>query len=132
VKTKTTSINITLLVAGLLAAFAGASWAAEVKENWEKHCQKCHGADGKGQTKMGRQSGVKDYTDPKVQAELKDDNGVKIIKEGIVEKDKKKMDPYEKNSQHRSLSCHRHRLPGCGGCKGELGKALRLVSRQRR
>src|SRR5437870_5197994 len=69
--------------------------AAEVKENWGKNCQKCHGADGKGNTKMGRQSGVKDYTDPKVQEELKDDNAVKIIKEGIVEKDKKKMDPYK-------------------------------------
>ncbi len=83
-----------LLVAGLLA-FTGASMAADVKENWEKNCQKCHGADGKGQTKMGRQSGVKDYTDPKVQEELKDENAIKIIKEGIVEKDKKKMDPYK-------------------------------------
>jgi len=83
-----------LIVAGLLAV-AGASRSAEVKENWEKHCQKCHGPDGKGQTKMGRQSGVKDYTDPKVQEELKDDNAIKIIKEGIVEKDKKKMDPYK-------------------------------------
>ena len=94
-KTKLRSLKTTLLAAGLLAAFAGASRAAEVKENWEKHCQKCHGADGKGQTKMGRQSGAKDYTDPKVQAELKDENAVKIIKEGIVEKDKKKMDPYK-------------------------------------
>jgi cytochrome c553 len=55
---------------------------------------KCHGADGKGNTKMGRQSGVKDYTDPKVQAEIKDDKALKIIKEGIIEKGKKKMDPY--------------------------------------
>ena len=94
-KTKITSIKTLLIVASLLAAFAGASRAAEVKENWEKHCQKCHGADGKGQTKMGRQSGVKDYTDPKVQAKLKDENAIKIIKEGIVEKDKKKMDPYK-------------------------------------
>jgi cytochrome c6 len=68
--------------------------AADVKENWEKHCQKCHGADGKGQTKMGRQSGAKDYTDPKVQSELTDEKAVKIIKEGVVEKGKKKMDPY--------------------------------------
>ena len=94
-KTSITSIKTILILAGLLAAFAGASRAAEVKENWEKNCQKCHGADGKGQTKMGRQSGVKDYTDPKVQAEMKDDNAMKIIKEGIVEKDKKKMDPYK-------------------------------------
>ena len=73
---------------------AGITRAADVKENWAKHCQKCHGADGKGETKMGRQSGVKDYTDPKVQGEMKDDNAVKIIKEGMVEKGKKKMDPY--------------------------------------
>jgi cytochrome c6 len=94
-KTKLTSIKTAVLTAGLLTAFASASWAADVKENWEKNCQKCHGPDGKGQTKMGRQSGVKDYTDAKVQAELKDENAIKIIKEGIVEKDKKKMDPYK-------------------------------------
>ena len=94
-KTKITSLKTVLIVASLVAAFASASRAAEVKENWEKLCQKCHGPDGKGQTKMGRQSGVKDYTDPKVQEELKDENAVKIIKEGIVEKDKKKMDPYK-------------------------------------
>lgn len=85
-----TSIGILILV---ITAAISAS-AAEVKANWDKHCLKCHGADGKGNTKMGKQSGVKDYTDPKVQAEMKDDQAVKIIKEGIVEKGKKKMDPY--------------------------------------
>ena len=94
-KIKVTSIKTVLIAIGMLAVFAGASRAADVKENWEKNCLKCHGADGKGQTKMGRQSGVKDYTDPKVQEELKDENAVKIIKEGIVEKDKKRMDPYK-------------------------------------
>ena len=84
-----------LLAVALCIAAMTSMRAAEVKENWEKHCQKCHGADGKGNTKMGRQSGVKDYTDPKVQEELKDENAVKVIKEGIVEKDKKKMDPYK-------------------------------------
>ena len=84
----------TILIAALFITWTCNSLAADAKENWEKHCQKCHGPDGKGQTKMGRQSGVKDYTDPKVQAELKDENAIKIIKEGIVEKGKKKMDPY--------------------------------------
>src|SRR5436190_10021557 len=84
-----------ILTTGLLVMIASVSRGADVKENWDKNCTKCHGADGKGQTKMGRQSGVKDYTDPKVQAELKDENAIKIIKEGIVEKDKKKMDPYK-------------------------------------
>ena len=85
-------LKISLVVAAVIAA-ASVS-AADLKTNWETHCMKCHGADGKGNTKMGRQSGVKDYTDPKVQAEMKDDKALKIIKEGIVEKGKKKMDPY--------------------------------------
>ena len=72
----------------------GSSLAADVQANWDKHCLKCHGKDGKGNTKMGKQSGVKDYTDAKVQAEMKDENAIKVIKEGIVEKGKKKMDPY--------------------------------------
>jgi mono/diheme cytochrome c family protein len=87
-----THITIVSIIAACL--LAGVSRAADVKENWEKNCQKCHGADGKGNTKMGRQSGVKDYTDPKVQEEMKDDSAIKTIKEGIVEKGKKKMDPY--------------------------------------
>ena len=76
------------------ALAAGSLSAADLKTNWETHCLKCHGPDGKGNTRMGRQSGVKDYTDPKVQAEMKDEKALKIIKEGIVEKGKKKMDPY--------------------------------------
>src|SRR5439155_21168474 len=82
-------------VAACLVLMSGALVAADVKENWEKDCQKCHGADGKGNTKMGRQSGAKDYTDPKVQEELKDEKAVKIIKEGVVEKGKKRMEPYK-------------------------------------
>ena len=86
-KLKNTLVFITVIAAASVSA-------ADLKTNWETHCMKCHGADGKGNTKMGRQSGVKDYTDPKVQAEMKDDKALKIIKEGIVEKGKKKMDPY--------------------------------------
>jgi len=67
---------------------------ADVKPLYEKHCAKCHGMDGKGKTKMGRQAGVKDYTDAKVQAEMKDDVALKTIKEGITEKGKERMKPY--------------------------------------
>jgi len=87
-------IRFILTLAGLLLAGVSLQ-AADVKVNWEKQCQKCHGADGKGQTRMGRQAGVKDYTDPKNQAEMKDDKALTAIKDGIVEKDKKKMDPYK-------------------------------------
>lgn len=85
---------VLLSIVGVALALLPAN-AAEVKANYDKHCTKCHGPDGQGKTKMGRQSGVKDYTDPKVQAELKDDEATKAIKEGIVEKGKKKMDPYK-------------------------------------
>jgi cytochrome c6 len=63
--------------------------AADAKENWDKMCTKCHGADGKGQTKMGQKLGIKDMTDAKVQAELKDDAAFKAIKEGLKDKDGK-------------------------------------------
>ena len=76
------------------ALLAGSASGAEVKALYDKHCAKCHGMDGKGKTKMGKQSGVKDYTDPKVQEEMKDDVALKTIKEGITEKGKERMKPY--------------------------------------
>ncbi len=75
-----------VLVAGLAAG-----QAADVKENWTAHCAKCHGAAGKGDTKMGQKVGVKDYTDPKVQASFTDEEAFKATKEGIVDKGKEKM-----------------------------------------
>ena len=65
--------------------------AADVKENYDANCKKCHGEDGKGETKMGKKAGCKDYTDAKVQAELKDDKAFKSIKEGLKEGDKELM-----------------------------------------
>jgi cytochrome c6 len=81
----------------LLAIFSAALAvsAADVKENWEKHCKKCHGDDGKGETKMGAKSGVKDLTDAKVQGEFTDDKAFKSIKEGIKDGEKTKMKPAE-------------------------------------
>jgi len=87
-------MNKSLLIAGLVFATTGLLQAADAKENWTKNCTKCHGADGKGQTKMGKQSGAKDYTDAKVQEALNDDKAFKTIKEGLTENGKKKMDAY--------------------------------------
>jgi len=83
-----------LLSVGLLMATGGLLSAADAKANWTKYCAKCHGEDGKGQTRMGKQAGAKDYTDAKVQQELKDDKALKAIKEGLTENGKKKMDAY--------------------------------------
>jgi cytochrome c553 len=88
--------KIILLAITLGCAAALSASAADAKENWEKSCAKCHGADGKGQTKMGQKAGCKDYSDAKVQAELKDDVAFKAIKEGLKDKDGKiQMKPAE-------------------------------------
>jgi cytochrome c553 len=63
--------------------------AADAKANWDSLCAKCHGADGKGQTTMGKKLGIKDLTDAKVQSELKDDAAFKMIKEGKKDADGK-------------------------------------------
>lgn len=77
-----------------LAAWAGSS-AADVKENWTKHCGSCHGKDGKGQTKAGKMADVKDLTDAKVQAEFDDARAIKQIKEGMKDKNgKERMKPF--------------------------------------
>jgi cytochrome c6 len=81
----------TTLVLALLVAGAVSIRAADVKENWEKNCVKCHGADGAGKTKMGEKVGVKDYTDAKQQAAMKDDEMAKTIKEGKKDGDVTKM-----------------------------------------
>ena len=62
---------IMLVVAGL-ALSTWATNAEEAKAIYDKSCAKCHGADGAGQTKMGQKLGVKNYTDAKVQAAMKD------------------------------------------------------------
>src|ERR1700760_2265783 len=87
-----------LLILATVLGFSAAmiARAGDAKENWEKTCTKCHGVDGKGQTKMGQKLGVRDYSDAKVQADLKDDAAFKAIKEGLKDKeDKTLMKPAE-------------------------------------
>jgi cytochrome c553 len=87
-----------LLILGLatVAVISPRAFGADVKENWEKICSKCHGPDGKGDTKMGQKLSIKDLTDAKLQAELKDDVAFKAIKEGIKDSEGKiKMKPAE-------------------------------------
>ena len=75
-------------------SLAAASQAADVAANWTKHCASCHGKTGKGDTKAGKQAGVKDQTDPAYQASLKDDKMFESIKAGLKEDGKEKMKPF--------------------------------------
>lgn len=91
---KTTSL---LLIATTAFAFAAPrALGAPVAENWENHCTKCHGDDGRGQTKAGKKLQLKDYTDAKAQAEMKDEEMTRAIADGIFDKaGKEKMKAYK-------------------------------------
>ena len=80
-----------IILASIIGFAAAMTAFADGKENYEHLCSKCHGADGKGQTKMGQKLGVKDFTDAKVQEELKDEAAFKAIKEGVKDKDDKTL-----------------------------------------
>jgi mono/diheme cytochrome c family protein len=80
-----------LITVAACAAMMVSASAADVKEIWAKDCAKCHGSDGKGDTKMGKKLEIKDFTDAKYQASLKDDAMLKAIKEGVKDGDKTRM-----------------------------------------
>ena len=84
------ALAVTVLAVGGLTAFP-----ADAPANWEKHCAKCHGADGKGDTKLGKKSEVKDMTTESYKAQLNDDKAFKSVKEGLKEGEKIRMKPAE-------------------------------------
>jgi cytochrome c553 len=84
-----------LMTVAACAAMVVSASAADVKENWDKNCKKCHGPEGKGDTTMGKKLEIKDLTDAKVQASLKDDAMFKAIKEGVKDGDKTRMKAVE-------------------------------------
>ena len=71
-------LSIAAMALATLSARAG-----DAKALYDQGCAKCHGAEGKGDTKIGQKLGVKDYSTAAVQDALKDDVAFKSIKEGL-------------------------------------------------
>jgi cytochrome c553 len=65
--------------------------APDAAKLWSKHCQTCHGPDGKGKTKAGEKAHVKDLTAADVKAGLTKQKAIDSMKKGIKEKDSDKM-----------------------------------------
>jgi mono/diheme cytochrome c family protein len=78
----------------LATAVANAA-TPSAEENYKNHCSKCHGPDGKAQTRLGKKSGAKDLTDLKSVAKLSDDEIFSTIKNGRKDKNgNEKMDAF--------------------------------------
>ncbi len=67
-----------LAVAAMLASSASAQSAADL---FKTKCAACHGADGKGDTAVGKKMGVKSFSDPAV-AKNSDQTWFDITKKG--------------------------------------------------
>ncbi len=89
-----TTTKITL-ASFTLALAASVALAAPAADNWDNNCASCHGSDGKGQTKIGKKLKIRDYTDAKVQAELKDEEMVKAVTDGVKMDGKEKMKSFK-------------------------------------
>jgi len=90
------NLTIPIIASAALLTAGICTRAADVTENWTKHCASCHGKDGKGQTKAGKMAETKDLTDATYQASFTDADAQKQIKEGVKDKNgKDRMKPFD-------------------------------------
>lgn len=87
--------KLSLITTSLVLLFATKILAADGAAIYADNCAKCHGDDGKGQTKMGQKLGARDYTDAKVQESVTDADALKAVKEGLKKDDKVLMKAFE-------------------------------------
>lgn len=81
-----------LIAAALVLPLSVAS--ADAGAIYKKNCASCHGADGSGQTRMGKKAGARDYRDAKVQASFSDSEALAAIKNGVKKDGKEVMKGY--------------------------------------
>ena len=80
-----------ILTIAVLTAAPLSGRAADAKTNWANNCAQCHGANGKGDTKMGKMLNAMDLTDAKKQASFTDAQATAAIKDGIKQNGKTAM-----------------------------------------
>jgi cytochrome c6 len=80
-----------MMLALSLAIWSKQAAADDAAPTYKAKCAACHGADGKGETAMGKKFGLRDLASPEVQ-KLSDDELNTIIADG-----KDKMPSYKKS-----------------------------------
>ena len=86
-------MNKTIIIFAVSVSIAASSSlrAADAKTNWSNNCTQCHGATGKGDTKMGKMLNAADLRDPKKQASFTDAQATAAIKDGVKQNGKTTM-----------------------------------------
>ena len=95
-----------LWIAAVFAALVPLMGRAETDKKterlWKSKCASCHGADGKGQTEMGKKMGIEDYTSPAWQKAHSDADLKKAVEVGVKR---------EKNGQKQEMEGYKDTLP---------------------
>jgi len=110
-----------VIVAGLggMLALAGTGLAADGAALWDKNCASCHGTDGKGDTKAGKLTKVRDLTSADVRSTLSREVAVKTVQEGIIDKDtgKTRMKGYKDKFSAEEIDAIVAHLLGLAGAR---------------
>jgi len=98
----------TIVLAAMFGLAVSLAQTEDAQVIWDKQCAKCHGKDGNGQTAMGKKLSIRDLSDAKVQAEIKDEDITKAIKEGVEKDGKRLMKPAEglSDDEVKALAAH--------------------------
>ena len=83
--------TIVSLVIALLVASTISGRAADAKALWTANCTPCHGANGNGDTKMGKTLGAADLTSASKQSSFTDAQAATAIKDGVKQNGKVAM-----------------------------------------
>jgi cytochrome c553 len=75
-----------VIVLGVLGSTLAAV-AADGAATWDDNCAKCHGADGKGGTTIGKKLRISDLSSADVQAQFTDEQAFSAVKDGYTDKD---------------------------------------------
>lgn len=70
---------LTLIIAGA----GSTAFGAETATLWKNRCAKCHGIDGRGDTKEGHKRYINDLTDRSIQEKFSDKEAADSIKFGL-------------------------------------------------